>query len=61
MKTRIRDYGFIAWLKIKGYVIYEDFTSDLSVKELASLNSEYKMSDFFLFNQVLKSLVKGKK
>jgi hypothetical protein len=61
MKTRIRDYGFIAWLKIKGYVIYEDFTSDLSVKELASLNTEYKMSDFFLFNQVLKSLVKGKK
>jgi hypothetical protein len=61
MKTRIRDYGFIAWLKIKGYAIYEDFTSDLSVKELASLNTEYKMSDFFLFNQVLKSLVKGKK
>jgi hypothetical protein len=61
MKTRIRDYGFIAWLKIKGYVIYEDFTSDLSVKELASLNTEYKMSDFFLFNQVLKNLVKGKK
>ena len=61
MKTRLRDDGFSAWLKIKGYVIYEDFTSDLSVKELASLNAEYKMSDFFLFNQVLKSLVKGKK
>jgi hypothetical protein len=61
MRVRIRDYGFIAWLKLKGYVVYDDLTADLSIKDLAALNNDYKKTDFYMFNQLLKSLVKAKK
>lgn len=60
IKTKVRDYGFIAWLRLQGFIVHSDLTTALTIKELAKLNVEYKQSQFYLFNEELKAIVRSK-
>lgn len=61
MINRVRDYGFAAWLRMNKVYINNDLTVDLPAAELKRLNDLYRTTEFFVFNQVLRELVKSGK